>query len=80
VDILRRHRGCVRGKYIKWKYINIEWKYINGKKNIYIYIYIYVYVVFFQRGLTKEMPENVHFCIQKAATLLNDWTPRRTCT
>jgi hypothetical protein len=22
----------------------------------------------YQRGLTKEMPENVHFCIQKAAT------------
>ena len=21
-----------------------------------------------QRGLTEEMPENVHFCIQKAAT------------
>jgi len=22
----------------------------------------------YQRGLTEEMPENVHFCIQKAAT------------
>jgi hypothetical protein len=24
--------------------------------------------VLYQRGLTEEMPENVHFCIQKAAT------------
>ena len=25
-------------------------------------------LLFYQRGLTEEMPENVHFCIQKKAT------------